>query len=171
VPTPDRCPIDGGALIRLLYHQHAHALLAYATRVTGDRWAAEDMVQETLLRAWHKSAELDEHRGSIRGWLFTVVRNIATDRLRKLAARPTEVKASGHLPEMAAHHDHAELVVDSVVALDLLHQLDDEHRAVVVELYLRGRTIRETAQVLGIAPGTVTSRSRRALKKMRARLP
>jgi len=80
-------PAEGDeALIRLLYQEHGKALLAYATRLTKDQWVAEDIVQETLLRAWRNAAALDEQVGSIRGWLFTVTRNLVTDRARKQAS-------------------------------------------------------------------------------------
>ena len=76
------------ALVRSLYDQHGGALVAYATRVTGDRAAAEDVLQETLLRAWRHAGTLSESVGSIRGWLFTVAHNVMTDSARARAARP-----------------------------------------------------------------------------------
>src|SRR5690349_9874368 len=87
-------PASDEALIRTLYEEHGRALLAYATRLTGDRAAAEDVVQETLVRAWKHAEDLVEGRGSVRGWLLTVARNIVTDRVRARAARPTEVPES-----------------------------------------------------------------------------
>src|SRR5829696_4032877 len=79
------------ALIRTLFEEHGRAVLAYATRLTGDRAAAEDVVQETLLRAWKHHEKLVEGQGSVRGWLLTVARNLVTDRARARAVRPTEV--------------------------------------------------------------------------------
>src|SRR3712207_4473365 len=81
-------------LIRQLYQQHGGALLAYATRLMGDRAQGEDVVQETLIRAWKHLDALTNNKGSVRGWLFTVTRNIANDRHRARAARPTEVAES-----------------------------------------------------------------------------
>src|SRR5947209_4168354 len=82
------------ALIRTLYQEHGRSLLAYATRLTGDRAAAEDVVQETLIRAWRHAAAMVNERGSVRGWLLTVARNIVTDPMRAKAARPREVAES-----------------------------------------------------------------------------
>jgi RNA polymerase sigma-70 factor, ECF subfamily len=153
------------ALIRTLYQEHGRSLLAYATRLTGDRAAAEDVVQETLLRAWKHSASMVEERGSVRGWLLTVARNIITDRVRARAARPQEVAESPATPPVA--RDHAQGVVDTVTVLGALNQLSPEHREVLVEMYYRGRTVTETAAALGVPPGTVKSRSFYALRALR----
>jgi RNA polymerase sigma-70 factor (ECF subfamily) len=158
--------VNGEDLIRTLYAEHGRSLLAYATRLTGDRAAAEDVVQETLLRAWKHADNLREGKGSIRGWLLTVARNIITDRARAKAVRPVEVNKPVESPEVT--RDHAEAVVDSMVVMAAIDRLSPDHRNVLVEIYYRGRTINETAQVLGIAPGTVKSRSFHALRAMRA---
>jgi RNA polymerase sigma-70 factor (ECF subfamily) len=149
----------------MLYHEHGNALLAYATRLTGDRWAAEEVLQETLLRAWRHRDALDEQAGSIRGWLFTVARNIVTDRARSRAVRPAEI--SGDTGVVPVVGDHAQRVVDSMVTIEALEQLNEEYRSVVVELYFHGRSVAEAAEVLGIPAGTVKSRSHRALRSLR----
>lgn len=152
----------------MLYREHGNALLSYATRLTGDRWAAEEVLQETLLRAWRHQDALNEQTGSVRGWLFTVARNIITDRARSRAARPAEVSAeAGAAQAVPVVGDHAQQVVDSMVAIDALEQLNEEYRSVVVELYFHGRSVAEAAEVLGIPAGTVKSRSHRALRSLR----
>ncbi|MEU3985581.1 sigma-70 family RNA polymerase sigma factor [Streptomyces sp. NPDC026672] len=153
------------ALIRTLYAEHGKALLAYATRLTGDRQAAEDVVQETLIRAWKHPEVIANPQGSLRGWLLTVARNLVTDHYRAKAARPTEVTETEATAPV--HHDHAEDVVDSLVMMDALDRLTPEHRAVLVEIYYRGRTASEAAGRLGIPEGTVKSRSHHALKALR----
>ncbi|MGH3473508.1 MAG: sigma-70 family RNA polymerase sigma factor [Aeromicrobium sp.] len=161
----DPRPAAAETLIRSLYEQHGRSLLAYATRLTGDRAAAEDVVQETLLRAWKHADDLVEGKGSVRGWLLTVARNIVTDRARARAARPTEVTAA---VDRSHGGDHAEAVVNTMVVLDALDQVSPEHREVLVELYYRGRSVTETATTLGVPAGTVKSRSFYALRALRA---
>lgn len=109
------------ALIRSLYEEHGRALLAYAQRLTGDRSAAEDVVQETLIRAWKHPDALVNGKGSVRGWLLTVARNIITDRYRAKAARPTEVAES--VTTQPVEQDHADAVVDSMVVMEALDRL------------------------------------------------
>jgi RNA polymerase sigma-70 factor, ECF subfamily len=153
------------ALIRSLFNEHGRALLAYATRLTNDRAAAEEIVQETLVRAWRNPDALVNGRGSVRGWLLTVARNIVIDRARAKAARPAEVAESSATEPV--HRDHAQGVVDSVALLEALQRLSEEHRSVLIEIYFRGNNVNEAAQSLGIPVGTVKSRSYYALRALR----
>ncbi len=162
----DPRPTSADALIRSLYEEHGRSVLAYATRLTGDQAAAEDIVQETFLRAWRNEDKLVEGKGSVRGWLLTVARNIVTDRARARAVRPTEVAEVADRPPVDA--DHSESVVNTMVVLDALHQVSPEHREVLVELYYKGRSMTEAAAALGVPPGTVKSRSYYALRALRA---
>ena len=149
------------ALIQAVYREHGRAMLAYATRLLGDRAAAEDVVQEALIRAWRHPEVLTNGKGSIRGWLLTVVRNLITDRARARAARPTEVAETDANP--AVERDHADRVVASVTVLE-------DHRGVLDQLYFQGRSLGETASVLGIPTGTVKSRTYYALQALRRSL-
>src|SRR5205809_4036133 len=80
------------AALRALFDQHAAPLMSYALRlVDGDRGRAEDVVQETLLRAWRHPEAMAPSRGSPRPWLFAVARRIAVDAHRRRIARPREV--------------------------------------------------------------------------------
>jgi RNA polymerase sigma-70 factor (ECF subfamily) len=156
------------ALVRSLYEEHGKAVLAYVTRVTGDRALAEDVLQESLIRAWRHAGSLSESTGSIRGWLFTVARNVMTDKMRAKAVRPTEVAESP--TTVPVERDHADRVVDSMVAWEALGHLSEEHRSVLVEIYFQGRSVAETAEHLGIPAGTVKSRSHNAMKNLREQL-
>lgn len=159
------------ALVAAVYREHGRAMLAYATRLLGDRAAAEDVVQEALIRAWRHPDALTNGKGSIRGWLLTVVRNLVTDRQRARAARPTEVADTATTAAPAAVvRDHADQVVASVTVLEALEGLSDDHRGVLNQLYFQGRSLRETATALGIPPGTVKSRSYYALQALRRAL-
>ena len=160
----------GEALVRTLYDEHGRYLVAYAARLTGDRQLAEDIVQETLLRAWRHAHRLTDEQGSVRGWLLTVTRNIATDKARARKARPPEVEEGPDVHDVRSVRDHAEDVANSLVVADALRTLSPEHRAALVETYYQGRTMTEAARVLGIPPGTVKSRVHYALQQLRVTL-
>jgi RNA polymerase sigma-70 factor (ECF subfamily) len=157
------------AALRVLYEQHAAPLLAYALRLTGgDRGRSEDIVQETLLRAWRHPEALDPNRGPVRSWLFTVARNVAVDAHRARRARPTEVgdEALALVPAV----DEIEQALDTWLVSDALATLSPDHRMVLVETYYRGRSVAEAATVLGVPPGTVKSRTFYALRALRLAL-
>ena len=85
--------------------------------------------------------------------------------MRARSARPTEVSETPYSQPIEA--DHAESVVDSVVVLEAMDRLSEDHRDVLVEIYFNGRSVNEAAQALGIPPGTVKSRSYYALRALR----
>ncbi|WP_030435170.1 sigma-70 family RNA polymerase sigma factor [Actinoplanes subtropicus] len=168
MPSPRTRPrreVADEALVRSLWNEHGRAMLAYATQLTRDRSAAEDVVQEALVRAWRHPDSLDSGKGSVRGWLLTVVRNIVLDQIRARNRRPPEVRESP--PDAAVEGDHADQVVNSMVVVDALSTLSAEHRAVLEQVYLKGNTVTEAAEALGIPPGTVKSRSYYALRALR----
>lgn len=155
--------------LRLLYEQHAAPLLSYAARLAGgDRGRAEDIVQETLLRAWRHPEALDPERGPVRSWLFTVARNVAVDAHRARRSRPREVGDEGLALVPAV--DEIEQALDTWLVADALATLSPDHRNVIVETYYRGRSVAEAAAVLGIPGGTVKSRTFYALRALRLAL-
>ncbi|MGW4483838.1 sigma-70 family RNA polymerase sigma factor [Amycolatopsis sp. NPDC004368] len=160
-----RAQVADEALVRTLFAEHGKAMLAYATRLLNDRAAAEDVVQEALVRAWRNPDSLVSGKGSARAWLLTVVRNLVVDRIRARAARPAEVAESP--ATVAITRDHSSAVVDSIVVREALDGLTPEYREVLEQVYLRGHTVPETAARLGIPAGTVKSRSHRALRALR----
>ena len=166
-PVRERREAVDEALFRSLFEQHGRAVLGYATRLTGDRSAAEDIAQETLLRAWRNAGNLLHREGSVRGWLLTVVRNLVSDRARARRSRPREVL--GHPGVVPPQRDHAEDVVDVLLVVQALRTLAPPHREVLEHVYVRGLTVEETATAMGIPPGTVKSRSHHALRTLRER--
>jgi RNA polymerase sigma-70 factor (ECF subfamily) len=165
VPEPDRGSERAVALVGSLHAEYGHIVLMFATRLTGDPAAAEDIVQETLVRAWKHADELVAGTGSIRGWLLTVARNLVTDRARARAVRPPEVREIVEF--RPTEEDFSESVVNSMLVRGALAQVSAEHRDVLVELYYRGRSVTEAARELGVPPGTVKSRTHYALRALR----
>jgi len=152
--------------VRSLHEAHGRALLAFAlAEVHGDRQAAEDIVQETMLRAWQHP----DSRGlqaAPRAWLFTTAHRLVIDRWRRISVRPQEV-ADIQLQHVSVR-DHADTALSGLVVKEALSALTDKYRAVIVQVYLNGRTANETATVLDIPVGTVKSRLHNAVRALRA---
>lgn len=171
--TTDYPSIAGEEAIAELWQAHGPSLLRFALKLTlGDRQRAEDIVQETLLRAWRHPEVVGSGRTPIRAWLFTVTRHVAIDlwRSRSRAEAAEEVIDDSH----AELPDPDELIERTVDALDVQAALDllsAGHRQVITEMYFRGHSAAETAEILGIPVGTVKSRSYYALRVLRQVTP
>jgi RNA polymerase sigma-70 factor, ECF subfamily len=135
--------------------------------VNGDLQAAEDVVQETMLRGWQHSTELEPERA--RSWLHAVARNIAISAYhRRRKSRPREVP----FDENTLPHDDDDVdrISDAWLLGAALNSLRPAHRAVITELFYHRRTVAEAAALLGIPEGTVRSRCFYALRALRAAL-
>ncbi|MDN3358985.1 sigma-70 family RNA polymerase sigma factor [Actinomadura sp. DC4] len=151
-----------------LYRRHGAPLLYSLTRLTnGDRAKAEDILQETLVRAWRNPKALDCGPAACRRWLFTVARRIAIDHFRMVAARPTEIPDEAPQERVPAYDPYDELV-DAYDMEAVLTRLPRHHHDVVVELHLRDRSIADTARLLGVPIGTVKSRNHHAIRALRS---
>jgi RNA polymerase sigma-70 factor (ECF subfamily) len=154
-------------LVLALQAEHGPALLGYVTRITGDRQRAEDVVQETLLRAWRKAGRLEGDASSLRSWLFAVAHNLAIDDQRARAARREQ--ADPELPDVAVA-GQLDRALEASQITEALRSLSSDHREALVETYFRGRSVAEAAVVLGVPPGTVKSRTYYGLRGLRAAL-
>ena len=196
VPTAGTAPRSGRvadeAFVRALYAEHGSALLRYALHLTGgDRQRAEDLVQETIVRAWRHPEALADRPA--RPWLFAVARNLAVDSYRARQARPPETgqaalellpaddDADRTLESWAVadalaslRPDHRRVIVETYYrgcsVAEALASLRPDHRRVIVETYYRGCSVAEAAAILGIPPGTVKSRTFYALKALKLAL-
>ena len=157
------------ALMRQLHDDHAAALWSFCMRLTGQDGArAEDVVQETLLRAWRNASALDQSHGSVRAWLFTVARNIVIDEWRTKRSR-NELSVAD-VPDVPDEVDRTDGLILSWMVAEALTQLSPEHRTVLLECYYRGRSVAEASRRLGVPEGTVKSRTHYALRALRLSL-
>jgi len=162
-------PESLAAVMRQLHDEHAAALWAFCLHLTGnDRGRAEDVAQETLLRAWRNASVLEESRGSVRSWLFTVARNIVIDEWRSKRSR-NEI-LTDDLSDLSSVEDRTDELLLSWVVAEALTQLSPEHRTVLLECYYRGRSVAEASRRLGVPEGTVKSRTHYALRALRLSL-
>jgi len=154
--------------MRLLYDEHAGPLYAFCLRWTGDAQRAEDVVQEVFLRAWRNLSRVELGDRPVRPWLLAVARNLLTDLHRAQRRRPQSVDDSA-LAEVSGP-DELDRAVESWQIAEALHRLSPEHREVLVYAHWMGRSVAETAQLLGVPPGTVKSRTYYALRALRLAL-
>lgn len=156
---------DDTDLLRELHDEHAAQLWGFVLRLTGgDHGRAEDVVQETLLRAWQSGAVLGAPAPARRAWLFTVARRIVIDQWRSSTARHEVV--AGSPPEQVTE-DATDAALQSWVVAEALLRLSKDHRSVLLECYYRGHSVSEAATRLGIPAGTVKSRTHYALRALR----
>ncbi|GIJ44361.1 RNA polymerase sigma factor SigL [Virgisporangium aliadipatigenens] len=153
--------------MRAVHTANAAPLHRFLLRlVDGRQEAAEDLFQETMLRAWRNLDELPPDGDAQRRWLFRVARNLAIDALRARQARPPEVGDldPGRVPVAA---DVLECVLDRQLLDDALRRLSPEHRTVLVRLYYEDASVADVAASTGVPEGTVRSRSYYALRTVR----
>jgi RNA polymerase sigma-70 factor (ECF subfamily) len=160
----------GDAELRNLYEAHGSVLLSYLMRLTrGDRQRAEDLLQETLMRAWrHPEAQSASGEWS-RAWLVTVARRVAIDHLRAALVRPSEI-GEEHLGSVPVHEDAVDRFIDRHEVHAAVAALPSRLREVLVEVYLKDRTVAEAAAILRVPAGTVKSRSFYGLRALREEL-
>lgn len=160
---------EGLGSVEQLHARFAGPLFVFAMRLLADPEAAEEVVQDTIVRAWRHADRFDPDRGSLPTWLFTIARNLTIDRNRRTAARPRAVATLDEVdpPLSDAAVDRA---LEAWQMASALRGLSEEHRAVIVEAYYRGHTVNEIATRFGIPPGTVKSRLFYGLRALRLEL-
>jgi RNA polymerase sigma-70 factor (ECF subfamily) len=159
---------DADAAIRQLYAHHARALRRYVERFCPDRAGADDIVQETFIRAWRHLPQLSSGDRPVRPWLFRVARNLLIDADRAARSRPITVQA---LPAEEGRDDTGlNRVLDQQLVTDALGQLSPAHRTVLLETFYRGSSLANIARELGIPDSTARSRLYYALQAARRQL-
>jgi len=151
--------------VREAYAAHAGELYGFAVRSLGDSGLAEEAVQETFLRAWRAGERFDPQIGSLRTWLFAILRNVVIDLGRARASRPR--LADGGVEPAVEPLDDALLAWQVEEAM---RRIGEQHRRVLVETYYRGRPYSEVAEELGVPEGTVKSRVYYGLRALRVAL-
>jgi RNA polymerase sigma-70 factor (ECF subfamily) len=155
-----------------VYRRHAGAVFGLAKRLLNDTAKAEEIVQEVFLRLWNQPEKFDPERGSLRSFLLSQTHGRAVDALRSDIARRRREERDAREAATGGYDVDRE-VWDMAMAghvRDALATLQPAERAAVELAYFGGRTYREVAVELGEAEGTVKSRIRSALKRLRVEL-
>jgi RNA polymerase sigma-70 factor, ECF subfamily len=149
--------------LRTAFLAHGGEMYGYARRSLGDAGAADEVVQETFLRAWRARDRFDANLGNLRTWLFAIERRVVIDQARARAIRQTD-----QLPvDLASTEDDVEKAMLGWQVEEAIRRLRPEHRHVLIETYYRGRVCRDVAHELGVPEGTVRSRLFYALRSLR----
>jgi RNA polymerase sigma-70 factor, ECF subfamily len=153
--------------VRALYARYARPIFSLGLRLLGSREAAEELTQDVFLAAWRKAARFDPSRGRLSTWLMTIAHNLAVDRLRRETGvtRPHLVLVE-EMPEVPSVDEEGPLI-ERDVALRALESLSDAEKVLLARAYFGGLTAREIAEADGIPLGTVKTRLRTALIKVR----
>jgi RNA polymerase sigma factor (sigma-70 family) len=153
--------------IRALYARFSRPVYSMGMRLLGTREAAEELTQDVFVTAWRKAARFDATRGRLSTWLMTIAHNLAVDRLRRETGvtRPTLVLVD-EVPDVPGI-DEEDVLLERDAAMRALSSLCDAERTLLARAYFRGLTAREIAESDGIPLGTVKTRLRAALIKVR----
>jgi RNA polymerase sigma-70 factor, ECF subfamily len=169
--TLPRVGLGSEAEVRAAYAAHAGELYGVALRGLADRGLAEEAVQETFLRAWRAADRFDPELATLRTWLFAILRNVVTDLHRRRAARPALAAIEDvEYQQGAAAADDIDTAILGWQVQEALRGLSVQHRQVLVEIRLRGRSQAEVAHELGLPVGTIKSRVHFALRALRLAL-
>ncbi len=163
------------AAFKKLYDRYSPRVMGLSLRITGDRALAEEVTQETFWRVWRNAASFNQARGSYQNWMFGIARNLAIDivRRQKMQLEPlhdgsdTEETSARRL---AAADDVPEAAWTSLQQKQVqlaLAELPPEQRDVIEWIYFQGKTRREIAEGKNIPFGTINTRARLALDKLR----
>lgn len=163
-PTRTEADESRATALRELHDRYAVVLWRYAVSLTHRPADAEDIVQETLLRAWRSPDLLREEPSAVRGWLFTVARNLVIDQARSARRRHEHTSAE---IDAGLTGDRIDRLFDEMLLTDALASLSEHHREAIVLAYYGGRGTAELAAQLGIPEGTVKSRLHYGLRALR----
>lgn len=158
----------------VLYDRHGKVAWSLAYRLLGERGAAEDLVQEAFMAVWNQAGRYSSSKGSVRTWILAILHNRAVDRLRQAAAGKRRQEALEHVAAIAPNApdaaDEALELVAAAEVTDALENVPDDQLQVIRLAYYGGYTHHEIAEMLSVPLGTVKSRMRLGLERMRRNL-
>jgi RNA polymerase sigma-70 factor (ECF subfamily) len=165
------------AALEQLYDRYAAIIHRLALRIVHNPELAEEIVQEVFLRAWRRSASFERERGRVAQWLFGIAHNLCIDELRRQRARPVAIYEDSETPFLQQLPDERTDVASTAAArenrsllIDVLQQLPAEQRQAIELAYFGGLSHQEIAQRLDRPLGTIKTRVRLGLQKLKLML-
>lgn len=166
------------AALEALYDRHASMVLGLLFKVIGDRASAEDVLQETFWRVWKNASAYEPTRGTFTSWLFRIARNLAIDTHRRANARPQAIPDMGdadsvldQIPDPETNvAEQAQSNLKNRQVRNAIASLPRQQRQVIELAYFYGMTRQEIAEATGEALGTIHTRARLGLQKLREEL-
>jgi len=156
------------AAFAALYRRTAPQLFAIAVRILQQQSDAEDVLQECFVAVWNQAETYDAQKGGVMTWLVTILRHRAIDRRRRRAHAPDWLGSEDELETLlAGSSDDADRGATRADLLACLDELEEQPRRAVLLAYAYGYTHEELAQRLAAPMGTVKSRIRRALERLK----
>ena len=166
------------AALEALYDRYSPIALGLILKIVGDPAAAEDVLQETFWRVWKSAGTYQPERGSFTSWLFRIARNLAIDLYRRRNTRPQVLPGSvegvsvlDQMPDPAMDVvEQAQVALEGKQVRSAMSSLSGVQRQVIEMAYFYGMTRQEIAEATGEALGTIHTRARLALQKLREEL-
>ncbi len=161
------------AAFNQLFERFSKKIFALGMKLTRNEQLANDLIQEAMLNVWQKAPLYDLDKGSAKGWIFTLSRNRCFDMLRKQKRQPSTISADDIWPlesgieSALVHEDTGGQEVELSLIEGYFDQLSEPQRAVLEQIYIKDRTHEEAAQYLQIPLGTLKSRLRLGVAKLR----
>lgn len=151
-----------------LYDHYAGALLGVITRIVQHQDIAEEVLQDSFFRYWEKIDQYDSQKGRLFTWMMRIARNLALDKLRSKGMKQQGKSDSitDNVYTLDKSHN-TETSVDAIGLKKVMNSLPEEQRFVIEKLYLEGYTQSEVAEEFDIPLGTVKTRTRSAMVKLR----
>lgn len=173
----EQVALGSSTALEALYNRYARVVLSFATRMLGDGQSGEDLLQEVFVRVWRQAGTYSQERGSFVTWLLSITHNMAIDEIRKRRRRPQRADAADPVLLLGNVSDDGPSV-EYQAGLSLLRdtmrsairELPDAQRQAIELAYFRGLTQREIAETLGEPLGTVKTRMRLGMRKLREHL-
>ncbi|WP_439663543.1 sigma-70 family RNA polymerase sigma factor [Lentzea sp. HUAS TT2] len=154
--------------VQVAYERYGGELFGFAYKALEDRQLAEEVVQETFVRAWRSGQGFDPEQGTMRTWLFAIARNGVVDAIRRRRVREGAGQTSWEaVTESSSGFDPVDGLLERIQLSEALERLSPQHRQAVVEVYFGGRTCAELGEEMGISASTMRSRLYYAVRALR----